>query len=87
MGSSKVTVGQQEDLGILAKAAVRHALGKETPQASVMICGAVAHVVPLLAESDIRQLMWEVEGAIATDKINHYEWVDLMTVLRRVDRP
>lgn len=87
MGAVKVTVEQQEDLGVLAKAAVLHALGKEDPKNSVLVCGAVAHVVPLLAESDIRQLMWEVEGAIAGGKKNHYEWVDLMTVLRRVDRP
>ena len=87
MGATKVTVEQQEDLGVLAKAAVMHALGKEDPKNSVLVCGAVAHIVPLLAESDIRQLMWEVDSAITSGKHDHYEWVDLMTVLRRVDRP
>ena len=84
---SKVSLGQQEDMGVLALAAIRYALGKETPQADVMICGAVAHVVPLLAESDIRQLMWEVDGALTNSKRNHHEWSELMMVLRRVDRP
>lgn len=84
---SKVSLGQQEDMGVLALAAIRYALGKDAPQADVMICGAVAHVVPLLSESDIRQLMWEVDGALTNSKRDHHEWAELMMVLRRVDRP
>ena len=84
---AKVSAGQQEDLGILAVAALRYILNKPSQNADVMICGAVAHVVPLLAESDIRQLMWEVDGALTNSKRDQHEWTELMMVLRRVDRP
>lgn len=84
---AKVSLEQQEDMGILALAAVRYLLGKEAPGSDVTICGAVAHMAPMLAESDIRQLMWEVDGALTNSKRNHQEWAELMMVLRRVDRP
>ena len=87
MGTTGVVVERQGDLGILSLAAVRHALGKPNMTEKIQICAAVAQVVPMLAESDIRLLMWEVEGAIATDPSDHSGWLDLMTVLRRVDRP
>ena len=88
MGSAvKVSLGQQEDVGVLAIAAVRYALGDRTPASSVSICGAVAHLVPVMSETDIRMLMYEVDAALKSDRIQHHEWAELMVVLRRVDRP
>ena len=82
-----MTVAQQEDLGIVAMAALRHSMGRETPSNSVTTCGAVAHLVPYLAESDIRQLIYEVESALSKYGTGRHEWVELLTVLRRLDRP
>jgi len=87
VGADVMGVERQEDLGVLSLAAVRHALGKPNVTEKIQICAAVAHLVPFMAESDIRLLMWEVEGAIANDQSDHSGWMDLMTVLRRVDRP
>lgn len=84
---SKVSVEQQDDLGVLALAALRHAAKRENTESVLTICGAVAHVVPLLSESDIRLLMWEADRAITSTGGKAPEWVELMTVLRRVDRP
>lgn len=81
-----MTLVQQEDLGVLALAALRWAMNKKIEgQGLNPICSAVAHLVPLLAESDIRMLMYEVDTALHND--DRHEWVELMTVLRRVDRP
>ena len=84
---SKVTVGQQEDLGILCRAALRHAMGKGGDRMAVTVAGAVAHLVPLLSESDIRQLMWDVDSALSNPEEDHHTWAELMIILRRVDRP
>lgn len=84
---AKVSVEQQSDLGILAKAALRYALGKSGDRTHVTIAGAVAHFVPYLAETDIRQLMWEVDSALSAPDSDKHTWAELMTVLRRVDRP
>jgi len=83
-----MSVGQQEDLGILAQAAIRWMLKKPAPETSLQVCSAVAHVVPLLSETCIRTLMYEVDTALHTNTgpDQHY-WAELMTVLRRIDRP
>jgi len=87
VGAIGMMVERQGDLGVLSLAAVRHALGKPSVTEKINICAAVAHMVPLLSESDIRILLYEVEGAMTVDQSDHSGWLDLMTVLRRVDRP
>lgn len=82
-----MTLGQQEDLGIVALAALRHSMGKETQVGSVTTCGAIAHLVPYMSESDIRQLTYEVDAALAKYGPARHEWVELLTVLRRLDAP
>lgn len=84
---SVVTLDQQEDMGILALAALRWVLDKRADASSTTVCGAVAHMVPHMSESSIRTLMYEVEGALHSSHGDHPAWVELMTVLRRVDRP
>ncbi len=84
---AKVSAEQQEDLGILAIAALRYAAGRENTTSPVSICGAVAHIVPLLSDTDKRMLMWEADRAITSTGGKEPEWVELMIVLRRVDRP
>lgn len=84
---AKVSVEQQADLGILAKAAIRHAIGKAGDRKAMTIAGAVAHIVPLLDETDIRQLMCDVDSALSDPGQDHHAWAELMIVLRRVDRP
>lgn len=82
-----MTLGQQEDLGIVAMAALRYSMGMETANSSVTTCGAIAHLVPFMAESDMRQLIYEVESALAKYGAARTEWVELLTTLRRLDRP
>jgi hypothetical protein len=84
---ARVTVEQQDDLGILCRAALRHAMGKAGDRNTTTVAGAVAHLVPLLSESDIRQLMWDVDHALSDPSQDHHAWAELMIVLRRVDRP
>lgn len=84
---AKVSVEQQGDLGVLALATVKLAQSKPSKESLITLCGAVAHVVPLLAESDIRLLMLECDNAITATGGKATEWVELMTVLRRLDRP
>lgn len=86
MGST-VTLGQQEDLGILCRAALRHVLAKEGDRNTLTVLGAVAHVVPLLAEGDIRQLIWDADHALSDPAQDRHAWTELLMVLRRVDRP
>ncbi len=78
---------QQEDLGILALAALRHSMGRENGTGSVTTCSAIAHMVPLMNESDIRILIYEVETALAKYGTARHEWVELLTTLRRLDTP
>lgn len=82
-----MTIEQQEDLGILSMAALRQSMGKETGQNSVLICTAIAKIAPFLAESDMRSLIYEIESALSRYGSGRHEWVELLTVLRRVDRP
>lgn len=82
-----MTVGQTEDLGILALSALRYSMGMETQSNSVTTCGAIAHLVPLMAETDVRMLIYEVENAIAKYGSARHEWVELLIVLRRLDNP
>lgn len=83
---ARMTLPQQEDLGVLALASLRWAMAKKMDaQGLTPICSAVAHLVPLLAESDIRMLMYEVDSQLHND--DRHEWVELMTILRRIDRP
>lgn len=82
-----MTFGQQEDLGVLALAALRYSMGRETGAGSVTTCGAIAHMVPLMNESDIRLLIYEVETALAKYGTARHEWVELLTTLRRLDTP
>lgn len=82
-----MTTGQQEDLGIVALAALRYSMGKETQENSVTTCGAIAHLVPFMGESDIRMMIYEVESALAKYGAYRHEWVELLTVLRRLDAP
>lgn len=84
---ARMTLPQQEDLGVLALAALRWAMGKQFDKGAGLtpLCSAVAHLVPLLSESDIRLLMYEVDTQLHKD--DRHEWVELMTVLRRIDRP
>lgn len=84
---TKVSVEVQDDLGVLALAALRHAANRENTETTTTVCGAVAHIVPMLSESAIRQLMWETDRAITSTRDEAHDWVELMTVLRRVDRP
>lgn len=84
---TKVTVEQQDDLGILARAALRHAIGRDIGQQAVTIAGAIAHITPLLSETDIRQLMLDVDHALSDPQGDRHTWAELMIVLRRVDRP
>lgn len=82
-----MTLDQQEDLGVLALSALRYSMGRETQSNSITICGAIAHMVPYLAESDMRMLIYEIELALSKYGTSRHEWVDLLTVLRRLDRP
>lgn len=82
-----MSIEQQEDLGILARAALRHAIGRDVGQKATTIASALAHVVPLLSETDIRQLMHDVDHALSDPKADWHTWADLMIILRRVDRP
>ena len=66
---------------------IRYAIEKSDLALSKSISVAVARIVPLLDEKDIRLLMLEVERAYTADKSDHCGWYELMTVLRRVDRP
>lgn len=82
-----MSIEQQEDLGIVAQAALRQSMGKELPRNNVLICSALAKLVPLLAESDIRMLIYEIETALSRFGPVQHELVELLTVLRRLDRP
>ena len=82
-----MTLGQQEDLGVVALAALRHSMGRETQNNSVTICSAIAHLVPYMAETDVRMLIYEIETALSRYGASRHEWVELLIVLRRLDRP
>lgn len=82
-----MTVGQAEDLGILARAALLYSMGMETQSNSVTTCGAIAHLVPYMDESSIRMLIFDIEAALAKYGAGRHEWVELLTVLRRLERP
>lgn len=84
---SRMTVGQQEDLGIVAMAALKYSMGMETQANSVTTCSAIAHLVPFMGEPDIRMLIYEIENALAKYGSSRPEWVELLIVLRRLDRP
>lgn len=84
---TKVTVEQQTDLGILARAAMRHAMGKSGGQNVTTVAGAIAHIVPLLDDTDRRQLMLDCDSALSDPAQDKHAWAELMMVLRRVDRP
>ena len=77
----------QGDLGVLAMSGIRYAIEKSDKDISKSITTAVARIVPLLDEKDIRLLMLEAERAYTADKSDHCGWFDLMASLRRVDRP
>ncbi len=77
----------QADLAVLAMNGIRYAIEKSDKSLSKSICVSVGRIVPLLDEKDIRLLMLEVERAYTADKSDHCGWYELMTVLRRVDRP
>ena len=84
---AKLTFGQIDDLGAVALAALRYIISKPNHDGSVAICGAIAHLVPLFEESAIRMLQYEVDGALKRPDGDRYELVELMMILRRVDRP
>lgn len=84
---SRMTVGQAEDLGILARAALLYSMGKETQSNSVTTCGAIAHLVPYMDESSTRMLIFDIEAALAKYGSGRHEWVELLTILRRLERP
>jgi len=77
----------QGDLGVLAMNSIRYAIEKSDKALSTSTIVAVSRIVPLLDEKDIRLLMLEVERAYTADKSDHCGWFDLMTVMRRIDRP
>lgn len=83
-----MTVGQQEQLGIVALAAVLYLKEQPKQGSSTAICSAVASLVPHMDEGFIRRIAYEVDSVLhALKKGEGEEWVELMTVLRRVDRP
>ena len=77
----------QGDLGVLAMNGIRYAIERSEKELSKSISVAVARIVPLLDEKDIRLLMLEAERAYTADKSDHCGWLDLMAALRRIDRP
>lgn len=82
-----MTLEQQEDLGTIALSALRQTMGREAKDSSVLICSAIAKLAPLLTDSDTRMMIYEVESALSKYGTERHEWVELLTVLRRVDRP
>lgn len=83
-----MTIGQREDLGILARAALLYSMSRETQANSVTTCGAIAHLVPYMDESSMRMLIHDIEGALAKyGNTARHEWVELLIVLRRLDAP
>lgn len=84
---TKLTFGQIDDLGAVSLAALRYITNKPDHEGSVAICSAIAHLVPLFEESTIRMLQYEVDGALKKPDGDRHELVELMMILRRVDRP
>lgn len=83
-----MTVQHQDKLGVLALAAVLHLREQPKQHSSTDICSAIASMVPYMSESFIRRIAYEVDSVLHTlKKEESEEWVELMTVLRRVDRP
>lgn len=83
MGST-VTMEQQGDLGILARAAMRYAMSHQEGVPTVLITSAVARMVPLLAENDIRQMIYDADRALSSNQADRYTWTNLLLALRRV---
>ena len=84
---TKLTYGQIDDLGAVALAALRYITTKDNYEGSVAVCGAIAHLAPLMSDTNIRQLQYEVDCALKRPGNDRHELVELMIILRRVDRP